>query len=163
MLLKKTVIHYPELMTLSTHLSKMVGENQADWDKHIPLFLMAYRGSAHNTTEVTPSKMLFGRELRLPCDLIRATSDRMKTRYDRRANMKEFQENDLVWFYNPQRRIGKSPKLQQDWEGPYRIIKKINDVIYRIQKGPRTKMKVIHVDRLAKYFGGDKTVRDEQD
>ena len=182
--------------TIQQHLSKMVGENQADWDKHIPLFLMAYRGSAHNTTEVTPSKMLFGRELRLPCDLmfgspgdtvesegeyaaqlrarlnkihlmarnrIRATSDRMKTRYDRRANMKEFQENDLVWFYNPQRRIGKSPKLQQDWEGPYRIIKKINDVIYRIQKGPRTKMKVIHVDRLAKYFGGDKTVRDEQD
>ena len=182
--------------TIQQHLSKMVGENQVDWDKHIPLFLMAYRGSVHNTTKATPSKMLFGREMRLPCDLmfgspgdkveseseyaaqlrarlneihfvarnrIKAASDRMKTRYDRQSNMKEFKENDLVWFYNPQRKIGKSPKLQQDWEGPYRIIKKINDVIYRIQKGQRTKMKVIHVDRLAKYYGGNETVRDEQD
>ena len=182
--------------TIQQHLSKMVGENQVDWDKHIPLFLMAYRGSVHNTTKATPSKMLFGREIRLPCDLmfgspgdkveseseyaaqlrarlneihfvarnrIKAASDRMKTRYDRQSNMKEFKENDLVWFYNPQRKIGKSPKFQQDWEGPYRIIKKINDVIYRIQKGQRTKMKVIHVDRLAKYYGSNETVRDEQD
>ena len=59
--------------------------------------------------------------------------------------------------------LGNALNFNKTREGPYRIIKKINDVIYRIQKGQRTKMKVIHVDRLAKYYGGNETVRDEQD
>ena len=36
----------------------------------IPLFLLAYRASTHETTGVTPANLVFGRELRLPCDLI---------------------------------------------------------------------------------------------
>ena len=31
---------------------------------------MAYRASTHETTGVTPANMVFGRELRLPCDLM---------------------------------------------------------------------------------------------
>lgn len=84
---------------------------------------------------------------------IKLASGKMKTRYDLRANSVGFQENDLVWFYNPKRRIGKSPKLQPDWEGPFTIITRINDVVYRIQKykSPRAKMKVVHLDRSAHY------------
>ena len=39
---------------------------QTDWDQRIPLLLMAYRSSVHDTTGMTPAKLVFGREIRLP-------------------------------------------------------------------------------------------------
>ena len=81
------------------------------------------------------------------------SSYRMKARYDRKASSGGFKVGDLVWLYNPQRKKGRSPKLQQPWEGPYTVITRINDVVYRIQKSKKSKMKVVHLDRLAKYVG----------
>ena len=40
---------------------------------------------------------------------------------------------------SPQRKKGLSPKLQTNWDGPYKIIKRLNDVVYRIQKAPEQK------------------------
>ncbi|XP_037959193.1 uncharacterized protein LOC119688593 [Teleopsis dalmanni] len=93
------------------------------------------------------------------------TSDKMKARYDLRMNSEGFQEGDLVWFHNPQRKKGLSPKLQTYWQGPYRVITKINDVVYRIQESghPRARMKVVHLERLAPYCNDVVVpVRDEQ-
>ncbi|GBM73266.1 hypothetical protein AVEN_158625-1 [Araneus ventricosus] len=75
----------------------------------------------------------------------------MKIRYDSRTTDHHFKEGDLVWMYNPKRRRGLSPKLQQNWEGPYTVVKKLNDVVYRVQRSPNTKPKVIHIYRLAPY------------
>jgi hypothetical protein len=90
---------------------------------------------------------------------LKFASDRMKTRYDKLANYAGYQEGDRVWLYRPTRTKGKSPKLQSSWEGPYKIITRINDVVYRIQKSPRSRMMVIHLDRLALYQG---IARDER-
>ena len=80
-------------------------------------------------------------------------NDRMKARYDRAANTKCFHERQLVLPYNPKKKKGLYPKLQTSWNGPYKIVKRLNDVVYRIQKtgSPRTKMKIVHIERLAKY------------
>ncbi|KAJ8971655.1 hypothetical protein NQ317_009216, partial [Molorchus minor] len=78
-------------------------------------------------------------------------SDRLKTRYDARSNNSGYQAGDEVWLYNPARKKGRSLKLQKSWEGPYTVIKRINDLVYRIQRGPRAKMKVVHLDRLVPY------------
>jgi hypothetical protein len=51
------------------HLRKFVS-HQGDLDEGLPLFLLAYRASTHNTTGLTPASLVFGRELRLPCDLL---------------------------------------------------------------------------------------------
>ncbi|WP_410543651.1 hypothetical protein [Wolbachia endosymbiont of Corcyra cephalonica] len=59
----------------------------------------------------------------------------MKTRYDRNANTGGFDEGTLVWLHNPLRKKGKSPKLQARWEGPYKIVTRLNDVTYRIKQG----------------------------
>ena len=56
--------------TLKSMLSLFIHENQRDWDRHLPLLLMAYRSAVHETTGCTPSEMMFGRELRLPVDLL---------------------------------------------------------------------------------------------
>ena len=178
--------------TIEEHLRKVVSSHQRDWDERLPLFLLAYRASTHDTTGLTPAGLVFGRELRLPCDLLfgvppdkeqpttdyaadlvdhlhdihnyarqhlKLASDRMKTRYDKLANSAGYDEGDRVWLYRPTRRKGKSPKLQASWEGPYKVVTRINDVVYRIQKTPRSRMLVVHLDRLAPYHGA---ARDEQ-
>ncbi|CAF4895233.1 unnamed protein product [Pieris macdunnoughi] len=181
--------------TLERHLAKLVDSHQKDWDKYIPLFLMSYRSAVHETTNVTPALAMFGRQLRLPADIVtgrppdtpesvteyaadlrnklheihehvRASqskiSETTKIRYDRKTNHIEFKEGSQVWLHNPTKRKGKSPKLQADWDGPYTIITKINDVTYRIKKmsGLRSKPKVVHINRLAPYKGSN-DARDE--
>ncbi|GFU05306.1 retrovirus-related Pol polyprotein from transposon 412 [Trichonephila clavipes] len=152
--------------TILNNLSLMVSKNQQDWDQKVPLFLLAYRSAVHETTGYSPSQMLFGRDLRLPCDLlfgrppdtpsspeeyvqnlqarfedvhnlarerINLRTEKMKIRYDTKATGHQFKEGDKVWFYNPTRRKGLSPKLQSHWDGPYTILKIINDVVIRIR------------------------------
>jgi hypothetical protein len=82
----------------------------------------------------------------------------MKMRYDKMANSAGYDVGDRVWLYRPIRAKGKSPKLQSSWQGPYKVVTWINDVVYRIQRNPRSKMMVVHLDRLAPYHG---TARDE--
>ncbi|KMQ82085.1 integrase core domain protein, partial [Lasius niger] len=59
--------------TIINYLAKYVSENQKDWDRWIPMFLLAYRSSKHETTGVTPAELYFARELRLPVDLLRGS------------------------------------------------------------------------------------------
>ncbi|GFW90487.1 retrovirus-related Pol polyprotein from transposon 412 [Trichonephila clavipes] len=82
-------------------------------------------------------------------------SEKMETRIDARATGHDFHEGDEVWLWNPKRRKGLSPKLQTNWEGPYTVLKRLNDVVVRIQKSPHSKPKVIHYNRLAPYLGQD--------
>ncbi|KAJ8948302.1 hypothetical protein NQ318_020789 [Aromia moschata] len=86
---------------------------------------------------------------------IQGASDRMKETYDINANDGRYQPGNQVWLYNPQRRRGLSPKLQSSWEGQYEVITQINDVVYRIQKLPRGKPKVVHFNRLAPFAGSN--------
>ncbi|GFW77362.1 kinectin [Trichonephila clavipes] len=65
----------------------------------------------------------------------------MKTRYDARATGHDFHEGDKVWLWNPKCRKGLSPKLQTNWEGPYTVLKRLNDVVVRIQKSSHSKSK----------------------
>ncbi|GBM38759.1 hypothetical protein AVEN_210498-1 [Araneus ventricosus] len=58
-------------------------------------------------------------------------------------------------MYNPKRRRGLSPKLQQKWEGPYTVVKKLNEVVYKVQRSPNAKPKVIPINRLAPYRATD--------
>jgi hypothetical protein len=128
---------------------------------------------------------MFGRELRLPCDLLfvvppdkelpttdyaadlvdhlhdiynyarqhlKLASDRMKTRYDKLANSAGHHEgNSVALSPRPQER--KPPKLQSSSEGPYKAVTRINDVVYRIQENPRSRILVVHLDRLTPYHG----------
>ncbi|KAJ8962150.1 hypothetical protein NQ318_018107 [Aromia moschata] len=87
------------------------------------------------------------------CEKLKMHSDKMKQRLDTTSTETAFKPGDAVWLYAPKRTKGKSPKLQSNWEGPYTIIKKINDLVYRIQLSPRSKPKVVHLERLAKYTG----------
>lgn len=171
--------------TIKEHLAKVISSDQKDWERHIPLFLMAYRSAVHESTAYPPAEVLFGSNIRLPSDItfgatpnldavgvteyvadlknrlneihetarvkMNLYSERMKTRYDVRAAAPGFVEGQKVWLYNPQRKKGISSKLTMSWEGPYVVIKKINDVVYRIRRRPNGRFKVVHTDRLAEF------------
>ena len=173
--------------TLEAQLSKFADHNQKDWDEHIPFLLMAYRSATHDTTHCSPVKMMLGRELKMPIDLMfgrpedkppqtatnyasvlqeqlervhefarghmQLMSNRMKQRYDPLLEHQPLEAGEAVWLYNPQRKKGLTPKMQHPRQGPYVITKQINDLVYRIQLGPRAKPKVVHRNRLWRYSG----------
>ena len=74
----RTTPHHPQSdgmverfnRTLEAQLSKFADHNQKDWDEHIPFLLMAYRSATHDTTQCSPVKMMLGRELKMPIDLM---------------------------------------------------------------------------------------------
>jgi len=57
----------------------------------------------------------------------------MKDHYDAAVRPAEFQEGDLVWYFCPKARLGTSPKCTRFYSGPYRVVRKVNDVNYIIQ------------------------------
>jgi hypothetical protein len=170
------------IITVEERLRKVVATHQRDWGPGILIFLLAYRASTHDTAGLTPASLVFGRELRLHCDLLfgaprqgttpnaanlvdhlhdihnyarqhlKLASDRMKTRYDRRANCAGYHKGDKMWLYRPTRAKGNSPNLQLSCEGPYEVVNLINDVVYRIQRNPRSTV-VVHLDWHAPYQG----------
>ncbi|KAJ8935232.1 hypothetical protein NQ318_017869, partial [Aromia moschata] len=86
---------------------------------------------------------------------IQGASDHMKETYDINANDERYQPGNQVWLYNPQRRRGLSPKLQSSRDGLYEVVTRINDVVYRIQKLPRGKPRMVHFNRLAPFAGNN--------
>jgi hypothetical protein len=45
------------------------------------------------------------------------------------------------------------PKLQPSWKDLYKVITRMNNVVFRIQCHPRAMLVVVHLDRLAPYLG----------
>ena len=59
--------------------------------------------------------------------------DRQKELYDRARHGELFQCGDLVMFHSPVAPRGRSKKLHCLWDGPYKIVKVLSKVTYRIQ------------------------------
>ena len=56
--------------TLESMLSKVISENQKDWDIHLPKALFAYRTAIHESTGFTPFLVNYGRSATLPIDVM---------------------------------------------------------------------------------------------
>jgi hypothetical protein len=77
----------------------------------------------------------------------------LKRRYDRNADKTGFAPGDAVWLYNPRVRKGWTTKLGAMWCGPYRVMDKLTDVVYRIQASPRSKPYTVNHYRLWRVSG----------
>ena len=51
-------------------LSTVVQDDEHNWDLHLPTLMMAYRTSHHETTGATPFSLVYGREAKLPEDIL---------------------------------------------------------------------------------------------
>ena len=86
-------------------------------------------------------------------DQLKVTFDRAKRRYDRRVRAVHFPLHSYVWFYCPRLTAGRGRKFKKLTDGPYRIVRILNDVNYVIQKVPGGRLQICHVDRLLRYEG----------
>ena len=56
--------------TLVSMHSMYCSDKQDDWDVYLPQVMMAYRSSHHASTQISPNKMVLGREIILPLQAI---------------------------------------------------------------------------------------------
>lgn len=80
-------------------------------------------------------------------------AERRKHRYDMRVRPKVFENGEWAWYHNPRRYPGRCPKWQKNFTGPFMIIKNCGPVSYLIQRSPRTKPFITHVDKLRPCYG----------
>lgn len=149
--------------TLNGMLRVFEQREDVNWPRALPCIMMAYNSKVHQTTGVTPYFATFGREMRLPIDLVvqppepegRAMSqivDETVARFRKiyrfmRTNQEaairraasayknkilNLKRGDLVWYLCPRQVPGKPPKLTDTWLGPYRIVDRANDVVWKI-------------------------------
>ena len=84
---------------------------------------------------------------------LKVVFDRAKRRYDARVRSVKFDVGDLCYFYSPRLFAGRGHKFRNQTSGPWKVIKKVNEVNYSIQKSSKSKAMIVHVDRMMEYFG----------
>jgi len=84
---------------------------------------------------------------------LRVATKHQKREYDRKATSPRYRPAQGVWVHDVRRRVGRTSKLDYPWSGPYSVIRMINDVLCEIQRGPRTKPLIRHVDKLLPVLG----------
>ena len=173
--------------TIEDMLSKYLETSQRNWDQVLPLVLMAFRSSKHESTNFSPCMMMLGREVDLPVDLIYPAPEseppascneyvldlqnrmlkvhelarsslveagqKQKRLYDRKISQYSYSVNDAVWLRVYVKPRGLSKKLQLRWEGPFKIIQKISDLVFKIQKNKKSSCKIVHFNRLKPFTG----------
>lgn len=78
---------------------------------------------------------------------------RAKRQYDKNACHTQYKVGDAVWHLIKGTRHVKNKvrKFLPSYEGPFFVMGQLDDLVYRIQKSPRAKVKVVHHDQLKHY------------
>ena len=169
--------------TVIQMLTTLVNEARNDWDEHLPYVMMAYRASVHESTGLTPNKLMLNHETNLPIDLmVGAPPDTpvcpvQYVEWVREASEHafEFVQRTLRASAERQKRLydrkgglpsfevgdsvwrynhpGSKLKFGKKWEGPYLVTARVNTLCYRIQKSQSSRSIVVHVDHLKMYEG----------
>ena len=75
--------------------------------------------------------------------------ERQKELYNRKAHGDPFQSGDLVWLHSPAVARGQCRKLHRPWTGPYHIVRRMSDAVYRVRNTQARRQRlVVHFDRL---------------
>ena len=81
----------------------------------------------------------------------RAQQRRRNALYNRKVHGPTYRANEFDLLHYDVTVTGQSPKLSSPWRGPYRILKCINDVNYKIEELSTGKQQIVHYDRLKRY------------
>jgi hypothetical protein len=71
-----------------------------------------------------------------------------------KVNHTEFNKHDWVYYFYPRKRVGKSPKWQRLYTGPFLVTERLGPVNYVIQKSAKADPIIVHADKL-RLFDGD--------
>ena len=172
--------------TLNAMLRVLLERKDVEWDRLLSAITLAYNTKVNSSTGVTPSLAFLGREAKLPVDLILGVPDRSfdtpdfgvkewLNRYTRiyafmrknqdaviRRNTQQyigtakFHVDDVVWYFTARRQPGKPGKITNAWTGPWKVVERVAEVLYRIcpyNPNDTHRAMTVHVGRLRKFKG----------
>lgn len=61
--------------TIKDMLSKYINANQTDWDRFVDGIVLAYNTTPHETTRISPYRLVFGKEAKLPINVLTENED----------------------------------------------------------------------------------------
>lgn len=163
---------------LAEYLKPYINNSQNDWDLFLDAAMFSYNTSYHEAIKISPFELIFGRKPRLPSlveprhgishrefltDLVdrltylrknakenlRLAKERSKTYYDKRLKPLILDPGEFVFVLRETIRTG-SRKFADHYEGPFEVLRKINDVNYEIKRGRHNQ--VLHVNRLKRAY-----------
>lgn len=163
---------------LGNMIRTMVDDRGRNWDAALPELVYAYNTSLNETTGFSPFYLIYGREARIPIEgqlgveangkdisleelsYAREVAQRNfqdgqlknKKFYDEKRSDVQLEVGDLVAIKNNILQKGKSKKLIPRFKGPFKVMKKLNDVNYQVVnlKG-KFKTDVVHIERMKKF------------
>jgi len=81
-------------------------------------------------------------------------ADRMKSNYDAAIKPKHFDVGSFVLVYTPPKQQSHVyGKWKVAWQGPFRVMKRLNVTNYIVKRSHKAKDFIVHGDRLREYFG----------
>ena len=81
---------------------------------------------------------------------------RQKSIYDHNVREKKYGVGDLVWRNQKKNIPGQKTKIARHWTGPWIIIEKVSDIIFRLKFSKNSDPVTVHGDNLKPYIGDKK-------
>ncbi|GKD97631.1 RNA-directed DNA polymerase [Tanacetum coccineum] len=119
--------------SLGNLLRSLIGDNAKLWDLILPQAEFSYNRSVNHTTGQSPFEVVYGRNPITPLDLVPVleVGQFSKERADQSEKIKELHRSiHLRKEHFPAEHFG---KLKPRGDGPFRVLKKINDNAYKIK------------------------------
>nr|GFA26772.1 transposon Ty3-G Gag-Pol polyprotein [Tanacetum cinerariifolium] len=138
--------------SLENLLRSLIGDNAKQWDLILPQAEFAYNSSVNRTTGKSPFEVMYGRNLITPLDLVHVLEEHA----DKGRKQVLYREGDLVWIHLRRERFpaGHFGKWKPRGDGPFRVLKKINDNAYNIELPSHYKVSAtFNVADLSPYKG----------
>ena len=176
--------------TVNNILSKYVSENQRDWDPHLDFIVMAYNSTEHESTGMSPHRLVYGEKMTIPIDILtdpiageeapmtsdyvvqlqsklikshrlvrnttKKAAERKKKQYDCRIQEYTYKCGDLVWRNQKKATPGVKCKISRHWTGPWVIVEKICDVLFKLQYAQNSSPVIVHGDNIKPYKGAER-------
>eukprot|EP00731_Ephydatia_muelleri_P037157 Em0403g6a len=139
--------------TLLDMLSTAVDNHQADWQQHIRKLCLAYNSSVHSSTGFTPFFLMFGRQAKLPIDLMYGTNQMEPNTTSEYARcLKDALQEAYALVRErcqTEHKRQKELKLHHPWKGPFKVMERLGETTYKIKNlQGRRKTTFVHFDRL---------------
>nr|GEU42818.1 putative reverse transcriptase domain-containing protein [Tanacetum cinerariifolium]GEU43965.1 putative reverse transcriptase domain-containing protein [Tanacetum cinerariifolium] len=125
------------IQTLDDMLRACVIDFGGNWDVYLPLAEFSYNNSYHSSIRCASFKALYGRKCRSPVLWAKIARDHQKSYADNRRKPLEFEVGDRVLLkVSPWKGVicfEKKGKLASRYVGPFKILKRIRPVAYRLR------------------------------